>query len=41
MEAWGDEEVVLDTSEVGEFTFICANMCGSGHTEMRGKIIIE
>ena len=37
----GDEEVVLDTSKKGEFSFWCANFCGRDHEKMQGKIIVK
>lgn len=36
-----ENEVVLDTSNKGEFFFGCANYCGNGHMNMGGKIIVE
>ena len=38
---WDEKEIILDTSKTWEFIFICGNYCGAGHSQMRGKIIIE
>ncbi len=35
------EEFILDTSKSGEFDYFCSNICGLGHGDMKGKIIIE
>ncbi|MCF7812799.1 cupredoxin domain-containing protein [Candidatus Gracilibacteria bacterium] len=34
-------EAIFTADKVGEFEFFCANMCGRGHHEMSGKIIVE
>jgi len=36
-----DEQIDLDTSQKGTFEFGCNNLCGLGHSDMKGKIIIE
>ncbi len=36
-----DTEIQVDTSQVWEFEFRCANYCGEGHQDMVGKIIIK
>ncbi len=35
------EEATFTATESGEFEFYCPNMCGSGHRDMVGKIIVE
>lgn len=38
----GKEVVVEFTADKkGEFTFFCSVICGEGHTEMTGKLIVE
>ncbi len=37
----GNEELLLDTSQKGTFPFTCNNLCGVGHSDMKGQIIIE
>lgn len=38
----GNEQVVeFDASKVGEFEFFCSIVCGSGHSGMRGKLIVQ
>ena len=34
-------EIHLDTSKKGEFRVACSIVCGSGHNEMTGKIVVE
>ena len=36
-----DKELILDTSKKGVFAFGCNNLCGVGHSSMRGQIIVE
>ena len=31
----------LDTSKKGEFDVACSIICGSGHNDMTGKIVVE
>jgi heme/copper-type cytochrome/quinol oxidase subunit 2 len=33
--------IVLDTTTPWTYTFACATMCGHGHREMQGTVIIE
>jgi len=37
----GRNTVEFTADEKGEFTFYCDNYCGSGHSGMSGKIIVE
>lgn len=34
-------EIHLDTSKKGEFRVACSIICGPGHNEMAGKIVVE
>ena len=34
-------EIHLDTSKKGEFRVACSIICGPGHNEMTGKIVVE
>ena len=34
-------DIHLDTSKKGEFRVACSIICGSGHNEMTGKIVVE
>jgi cytochrome c oxidase subunit II len=33
--------VTFTADKKGEFEYVCATMCGGGHGEMKGKIIVE
>jgi cytochrome c oxidase subunit 2 len=33
--------IALDTSKKGEFKMECSIICGAGHDEMTGKIVVE
>lgn len=33
--------VVLDTSKKGQFRMECSIICGAGHDDMTGKIVVE
>ena len=37
----GNDMVVFTADKKGEFLFYCNNFCGTGHSEMVGKIIVE
>jgi len=37
----GRNIVEFTADKKGEYTFYCANFCGSGHSAMQGKIIVE
>jgi cytochrome c oxidase subunit II len=37
----GNETVTFTADQVGEFKFECAIMCGAGHKDMTGKLIVE
>lgn len=34
-------EITLDTSKKGEFRLACSIICGAGHDDMTGKIVVE
>jgi cytochrome c oxidase subunit 2 len=34
-------EVAFTADKAGEFTFFCNVFCGSGHSQMNGKLIVE
>ena len=34
-------EIHLDTSKKGEFRMACSIICGPGHNDMTGKIVVE
>jgi cytochrome c oxidase subunit 2 len=37
------QEIVIEfiASKKGEFTFFCSVMCGEGHKDMKGKLVVE
>ena len=37
------KEIVIEftASKKGEFTFFCSVMCGEGHKDMKGKLMVE
>lgn len=37
----GTITVEFQATEIGEFEFSCSVFCGSGHSNMRGKLIVE
>lgn len=37
----GKETVTFTADKAGEFKFFCSIMCGAGHGDMVGKIIVE
>ncbi len=37
----GDETLEFTTDKKGEFVWYCANMCGNGHMQMQGKLIVR
>jgi len=37
----GDETLEFTADKAGEFTWYCTNMCGSGHMQMQGKLIVK
>lgn len=39
--AKGNNMVTFKADKKGEFKFYCENMCGSGHSGMRGTLIVE
>ena len=36
-----EETVEFVADKKGEFTFFCSVLCGQGHREMKGKLIVE
>lgn len=36
-----EETVEFTADKKGEFTFFCSVMCGEGHRDMKGKLIVE
>ncbi|WP_027091312.1 cupredoxin domain-containing protein [Cohnella thermotolerans] len=40
-EAKGGQSVTFTADKAGEFKFYCNVMCGTGHGEMTGKLIVE
>jgi cytochrome c oxidase subunit II len=36
----GRDMVEFTADKVGEFSFACATMCGAGHRDMTGKIVV-
>ncbi|QJD83989.1 cupredoxin domain-containing protein [Cohnella herbarum] len=40
-EVKGNATVTFVADKAGEFTFICSVMCGKGHDDMKGKLIVE
>lgn len=37
----GNDSVEFVADKQGEFTWYCNSMCGSGHMQMRGKLIVK
>jgi cytochrome c oxidase subunit 2 len=37
----GDGTVKFTADKAGEFEFICSVFCGTGHNDMKGKLIVE
>jgi Heme/copper-type cytochrome/quinol oxidases, subunit 2 len=37
----GDGTVKFTADKAGEFEFICSVFCGTGHDDMKGKLIVE
>ncbi|HZX44305.1 MAG TPA: cupredoxin domain-containing protein [Candidatus Nanoarchaeia archaeon] len=37
----GNEVIEFTADKTGEFTWYCNVMCGSGHSQMKGKLIIR
>lgn len=37
----GGKTVTFTADKAGEFTFLCSIMCGAGHKDMVGKLIVE
>ena len=37
----GDEILEFTADKTGEFIWYCTNMCGEGHMQMRGKLIVK
>lgn len=37
------KEIIIEftASKKGEFTFFCSVMCGEGHKDMKGKLVVE
>ncbi|WP_127530358.1 cupredoxin domain-containing protein [Paenibacillus kobensis] len=40
-EVKGNQSVTFTADKSGEFKYFCNMMCGGGHTEMTGKLIVE
>ena len=36
----GNDFIEFTAEKAGEFDWYCANMCGKGHMEMKGKLIV-
>lgn len=36
-----NNQIEFTTDKHGEFTWYCANMCGEGHAQMKGKLIVK
>ena len=36
-----NEVLEFTTDKTGEFDWFCANMCGEGHMQMKGKLIVK
>lgn len=36
-----EETVEFTADKKGEFTFFCSVMCGEGHMDMKGKLVVE
>ncbi|MEK6859737.1 MAG: cupredoxin domain-containing protein [Nanoarchaeota archaeon] len=37
----GNEAIEFTAEKTGEFDWYCTNMCGKGHMEMKGKLIVK
>lgn len=37
----GNDALEFTADKAGEFTWYCANMCGQGHMDMKGKLIVK
>ena len=37
----GNEILEFTADKTGEFTWYCTNMCGGGHMQMQGKLIVK
>lgn len=37
----GNKTVTFTADQAGEFEFVCSIMCGAGHKDMTGKLIVE
>ncbi len=37
----GNDFIEFTAEKTGEFDWYCANMCGKGHMEMKGKLIVK
>lgn len=40
-EVKGDQTITFTADKTGEFKFVCSIMCGAGHADMVGKLIVE
>ncbi|MFC5405995.1 cupredoxin domain-containing protein [Cohnella soli] len=36
-----NKTTTFTADKAGEFEFVCATMCGTGHGDMKGKLIVE
>lgn len=41
LEVTKDKTVTFTADQAGEFKFVCSIICGKGHNEMVGKLIVE
>ena len=41
LEIRGDEILEFTADKQGEFTWYCTNMCGEGHMQMKGRLIVK
>jgi len=41
VEVKGGKSVTFTADQTGEFKYYCSIMCGTGHAEMTGKLIVE
>lgn len=37
----GNNVVTIENAKKGTYTFMCANFCGQGHSEMKGTLIVD
>lgn len=37
----GNDLIEFTADKTGEFTWYCTNMCGQGHMQMKGKLIVK